>query len=77
MIALLACAGHTAVDSLLFGGPIVGVIGWIKFDSWRRRNDPDPDLDGDALTGREPAGGRAACMDPRRGRRVGFTVPQI
>jgi hypothetical protein len=50
MIALLACTGHTAVDSLLFGGPIVGVIGWIKFDSWRRRNDPDPDpgLDGDA-----------------------------
>jgi hypothetical protein len=48
VIALLACAGHTAVDSLLFGGPIAGVIGWIKLDAWRRRNDPDPELDHDA-----------------------------
>ena len=49
MTTLLACGGHAAIDSLLFGGPIVGVIGWIKLDSWRRRNDPEPELDDDLL----------------------------
>lgn len=44
MTALLACGTHTAVDSLLFGGPVVGIVAWIKFDSWRRRNDPEPEL---------------------------------
>lgn len=38
---ILACSTHTAVESVMFGLPVVGVIAWIKFDSWRRRNEPD------------------------------------
>lgn len=45
MILPVACTGHAGVDALLFGGPIVGVIAWIKFDSWRRRDEPDSDVE--------------------------------
>jgi hypothetical protein len=40
---IVACSTHTAVESVMFGIPVVGVIGWIKLDSWRRRGEPDPE----------------------------------